>query len=121
MNNHSESGTKPESPACQLWGLKRAITPCFGARLVQEGNRVHFLADRAGFNGAFSDNDALRLDQAFPLMLKQLELMLTSSELNPRYQHCVTLYHNGFTCEADTLGSCGYVYIAIYPEQTEPH
>ena len=35
-------------------------------------------------------------------------------------QHCVTLYHNGLTCEADTLGSCGYVYIAIYPEQTEP-
>ncbi|HBW2201282.1 TPA: type IV toxin-antitoxin system YeeU family antitoxin, partial [Klebsiella pneumoniae] len=25
--------------------------------------------------------------------------------------------HNGFTCEADTLGSCGYVYIAVYPTQ----
>ncbi|EML0564713.1 type IV toxin-antitoxin system YeeU family antitoxin [Citrobacter freundii] len=120
MNNHSESGTKPENPACEQWGLKRAITPCFGARLVQEGNRLHFLADRAGFNGAFSDGDALRLDQAFPLILKQLELMHISDELNPRYQHCVTLYHNGLTCEADTLGSCGYVYIAIYPEQTEP-
>ncbi|MXD08342.1 type IV toxin-antitoxin system YeeU family antitoxin, partial [Escherichia coli] len=23
----------------------------------------------------------------------------------------------GFTCEADILGSCGYVYIAIYPTQ----
>ncbi|WP_204082194.1 type IV toxin-antitoxin system YeeU family antitoxin, partial [Escherichia coli] len=22
------------------------------------------------------------------------------------------------TCEADTLGSCGYVYIAIYPTQS---
>lgn len=120
MNNHSESGTKPENLACEQWGLKRAITPCFGARLVQEGNRLHFLADRAGFNGAFSDGDALRLDQAFPLILKQLELMHISDELNPRYQHCVTLYHNGLTCEADTLGSCGYVYIAIYPEQTEP-
>ncbi len=42
MNNHSESGTKPENPACQQWGLKCAITPCFGARLVQEGNRLHF-------------------------------------------------------------------------------
>ncbi|MCP6198873.1 type IV toxin-antitoxin system YeeU family antitoxin, partial [Klebsiella pneumoniae] len=28
-----------------------------------------------------------------------------------------TLYHNAFTCEADTLGSCGYVYIVIYPTQ----
>ncbi|MEW9220355.1 type IV toxin-antitoxin system YeeU family antitoxin, partial [Klebsiella pneumoniae] len=26
-------------------------------------------------------------------------------------------YHNGFTCEADTLGSYGYVYIAVYPTQ----
>ncbi|EGE7877465.1 type IV toxin-antitoxin system YeeU family antitoxin [Klebsiella oxytoca] len=117
MNNHSESGTKPENPPCQQWGLQSTIRPCFGARLVQEGNRVHFLADRAGFNGAFSDKDALRLDQAFPLILKQLELMLTSGELNPQYQHCVTLYHNGLTCEADTLGSCGYVYIAVYPTQ----
>lgn len=117
MNNRSESGTKPENPTCPHWGLVRAITPCFGARLVQEGNRVHFLADRAGFNGAFSDEDALSLDQAFPLILIQLELMLISGELNPRYQHCVTLYHNGLTCEADTLGSCGYVYIAVYPTQ----
>lgn len=117
MNNHSESGTKPENPACPQWGLKRTNTPCFGARLVQESNRLHFLADRAGFNSVFSDDDALHLDQAFPLILKQLELMLTSGELSPRHQHCVMLYHNGLTCEADTLGSCGYVYIAIYPTQ----
>ena len=117
MNNHSDPGTKPENPTCQQWGLKRAITPCFGARLVQEGSRVHFLADRAGFNGAFSDDDALHLDQAFTLILTQLELMLTSGELSSRHQHCVTLYHNGLTCEADTLGSCGYVYIAVYPTQ----
>ncbi|EKN3717771.1 type IV toxin-antitoxin system YeeU family antitoxin, partial [Yersinia enterocolitica] len=35
-----------------------------------------------------------------------------------RHAHCVTLYLNSFTCEADTLGSCGYVYIAIYPTQS---
>ncbi|CFQ61111.1 YagBYeeUYfjZ family protein [Yersinia enterocolitica] len=44
-----------------------------------------------------------------------LELMLLSGELNPRYQHCVTLYRNGLICEADSLGSQGYVYLAIYP------
>jgi cytoskeleton bundling-enhancing protein CbeA-like protein len=120
MNNHSVSGTTPEDTSSQQWGLKRSVTPCFGARLVQEGNRLHFIADRAGFSGAFSDNDGLRLDQAFPLMLKKLELMLISGELNPRHQHCVTLHHNGLTCEADTRGSCGYVYIAVYPDQTEP-
>ncbi|EKC2244179.1 type IV toxin-antitoxin system YeeU family antitoxin [Salmonella enterica] len=27
----------------------------------------------------------------------------------------VTLHPDSFVCEADTLGSCGYVYLAIYP------
>lgn len=97
------------------WGLKRNITPCFGARLVQEGNRLHYLADRAGINGTFSTADLCHLDQAFPVLMKQMELMLTSGELTPCHQHCVTLYAKGLTCEADSLGSCGYVYIAIYP------
>ncbi|EFB1821570.1 type IV toxin-antitoxin system YeeU family antitoxin [Escherichia coli] len=78
------------------------MTPCFGARLVQEGNQLHYLADRAGIRGQFSDADAYHLDQAFPLLMKQLELMLTSGELNPRHQHTVTLYARGLTCEADT-------------------
>nr|WP_329884027.1 type IV toxin-antitoxin system YeeU family antitoxin [Pseudomonas aeruginosa] len=72
-------------------------------------------ADRAGIRGRFSDADAYHPDQAFPLLMKQLELMLTSGELNPRHQHTVTLYAKGLTCEADTLGSCGYVYLAFYP------
>ena len=29
------------------WDLQRDITPRLGARLVQEGNRLHYLADRA--------------------------------------------------------------------------
>ncbi|WP_192968331.1 type IV toxin-antitoxin system YeeU family antitoxin, partial [Escherichia coli] len=70
---------------------------------------------RAGIRGRFSDADAYHLDQAFPLLMKQLELMLTSGELSPRHQHTVTLYARGLTCEADTLGSCGYVYLAVYP------
>ena len=97
------------------WGLKRNITPCFGVRLVQEGNRLHYLADRASITGNFSDADLRHLDQAFPLLMKQLELMLVSGELNPRYQHGVTLYAKGLTCDADSLGSHGYVYLAIYP------
>lgn len=101
----------------QQWGLTCSKTPCFGAMLVQEGNRLHFLADRAGFTGDFSDDEVLRLDQAFPLIMKQLEQMLSASELNPRQQQRVTLHHNGLTCQADTLGSHGYVYIAIYSTQ----
>ncbi|EHY4533822.1 type IV toxin-antitoxin system YeeU family antitoxin [Escherichia coli] len=97
------------------WGLPCTVTPCFGACLVQEGNWLHYLADRAGIRGRFSDADANHLDQTFPLLMKQLELMLTSGELNPRHQHTVTLYAKGLTCEADTLDSCGYVYLAVYP------
>ncbi|EJH0006832.1 type IV toxin-antitoxin system YeeU family antitoxin, partial [Escherichia coli] len=78
-------------------------------------NRLHYLTDRAGIRGRFSDADANHLDQAFPLLMKQLELMLTSSELNPHRQNTVTLYVKGLTCHADTLGSCGYVYLAVYP------
>lgn len=97
------------------WGLQRDITPRLGARLVQEGNRLHFLADRASIAGKFSDDECLKLDMEFPHFISQMESMLTTGEMNPRHAHCVTLYHTGFTCEADTLGSCGYVYIAVYP------
>lgn len=108
--------TQPTAvPAGPQWGLIRDISPCFGARLVQEGNRLHYLADRAGFRGEFSAEDALRLDQAFPLILKQLERTLVSGGLNPGRQQRVTLHHNGLTCDADTLGSHGYVYLSIYP------
>ncbi|EDC1399177.1 type IV toxin-antitoxin system YeeU family antitoxin [Salmonella enterica] len=101
--------------ASPWWGLNRPVAPLFGARLVQEDSQLHYLADRAAVAGKFSAAHLRQIDQAFPLLLKQLELMLLSGELNPRHQHCVTLYHNGLVCEADTLASCGYVYLAIYP------
>jgi len=97
------------------WGLKRSITPRFGARLVQEGNRLHYLANRAGIVGEFSEEQIDRINQSFPQMIGMLEHLLTTGELNPRQQHCVTIYHNNLNCEADTLGSHGYVYIAVYP------
>ncbi|MBI0552198.1 type IV toxin-antitoxin system YeeU family antitoxin [Pectobacterium parmentieri] len=97
------------------WGLKRAVTPRFGARLVQEGNRLHYMADRASFIGTFSKTEAQSLECCFPELIKLLEQKLRTGELNPRQQGCITLHCNKWTCEADTLGSFGYVYIAIYP------
>lgn len=107
--------TDSENDSFLKWGLNCNVTPCFGARLVQEGNRLHYLADRASITGKFSEAECLKLDLAFPHFISQMESMLTTGEINPCHAHCVTLYHNGFTCEADTLGSCGYVYIAVYP------
>ncbi|EHA0102672.1 type IV toxin-antitoxin system YeeU family antitoxin, partial [Escherichia coli] len=87
------------------WGLNRPGSPQFSARLVQEGKRLHYLADRAGITGAFNEEECHQLNAAFPHFVKQMELMLLSGELNPRHAYRVTLYHNELTCEADTLGS----------------
>ncbi|HCM9657735.1 TPA: type IV toxin-antitoxin system YeeU family antitoxin [Citrobacter freundii] len=96
------------------WGQLSDITPRFGARLVQEGNRLHYLADRAGLTGSFSPEQLQKLDQVFPVFIEQLEIMLRSGELNPRQQHQVTIQLTDLTCIADTRGSCGYVYLTIY-------
>ncbi|HAT1608136.1 TPA: type IV toxin-antitoxin system YeeU family antitoxin [Serratia liquefaciens] len=100
-----------------LWGLQSDITPRFGARLVQEGDRLYYLADRAGLTGSFSPEQLQKLDQAFPLFVEQLEDMLRAGELNPHQQRQVNIQLASLTCIADTRGSCGYVYISIYPTQ----
>lgn len=97
------------------WGVQSDITPRFGARLVQEGNHLHYLADRAGLMGEFTPKQLQKLDQAFPLFISQLEAMLRSGEINPQQQHQVTIQLASLTCIADTRGSSGYVYISIYP------
>ncbi|CQH53410.1 type IV toxin-antitoxin system YeeU family antitoxin [Yersinia frederiksenii] len=99
------------------WGLQSDIIPRFGVRLVQEGNRLHYLVDRAGLTGSFSPEQLQKLDQAFPLFIEQLENLLCSGELNPRQQHQVTIQLASLTGIADTRGSWGYVYISIYPTQ----
>jgi cytoskeleton bundling-enhancing protein CbeA-like protein len=68
------------SIATPAWGLKRNVTPQFGARLVQEGDRLHFLADRADISGEFSDAQVSDLNNAFPQFINHLELMLLSGE-----------------------------------------
>ena len=101
----------------QEWGLQSDITPCFGARLVQEGYRLHYLADRAGLTGSFSPEQLQQLEWTFSLFIEQMEGMLHSGELSPHQQHQVTIQLAGLTCIADTRASCGYVYISIYPTQ----
>ncbi|WP_173674904.1 type IV toxin-antitoxin system YeeU family antitoxin, partial [Escherichia coli] len=46
---------------------------------------------------------------------RQMESILLSGELDPRRAKGITLQVEWLICEANTLGSCGYVYIAIYP------
>lgn len=117
-DNHANLNTHEDGIPSPVWGLQRDITPRLGARLVQQGNHLHFLADRAGFVGTFSPDTVQTLEVAFAALLTKLEAQLQSGALDPRRQHCVTVQHAGFTCEADTLGSYGHVYLAVY--QTTP-
>lgn len=102
------------SPA-QVWGLRHDIKPSFGARLVQEGCRLHYLADRSNMQGALTSEQAAALEQLFPLFIESLESLLRIGELKPARQHLARVSFGGFTCEADTRASCGYVYITMYP------
>ena len=100
------------------WGLPRSMTPRFSARLIQSGCHLDFLADRAGLIGEWTTDALQQLEQSFPEFIKQLEGTLRTGELDPQKQHCVILACNGLRCEADTLGSYGYVYLVIYPTST---
>ncbi|MFM5567281.1 type IV toxin-antitoxin system YeeU family antitoxin [Aeromonas veronii] len=114
---------QPEAPALTplpsiSWGLPRDISPRFGARLIQSHYRLDFLSDRASLIGDWSEVQIAKLDLAFPEIIKVLEAKLLTGELDAQRQHCITIQHGGFTCEADTLGSHGYVYVALYPTIT---
>ncbi len=98
-------------------GATKRYHPTIWRKISSEGNRLYYLADRAGLTGDFTPQQLQKLDQAFPLFISQLEAMLRSGELNPHQQHQVTIQLASLTCIADTRGSCGYVYISIYPSQ----
>ena len=97
------------------WGLPHNMTPRFGARLIQEHHRLHFLSDRASLVGEWQEEAIDRLEAALPTIIKELEAKLLTGELDAQRQQRITIQHGGFTCEADTLGSHGYVYLVIYP------
>ncbi|WP_337075878.1 type IV toxin-antitoxin system YeeU family antitoxin [Aeromonas veronii] len=113
----SQQPTTPDQPTriFAQWGLPHTVTPRFGTRLIQSRYRLDFLSDRASLIGEWSEAQIDELDQAFPEIIKALEAKLLTGELDAQRQHCITIQHGGFTCEADTLGSYGYVYLAIYP------
>ena len=116
-NTNKPHPAVPEQPTqiFAQWGLPHTVTPRFGARLIQEHHRLHFLSDRASLIGEWAEEAINRLEAAFPAIIKELESKLLTGELDARCQQRITVNHSGFTCEADTLGSQGYVYIAIYP------
>lgn len=116
-NTQDQQPAAPDQPTriFAQWGLSHTVTPRFGARLIQEHHRLHFLSDRASLIGEWEEEAIDRLEDVFPAIIKKLEARLLTGELDARCQQRITIQHSGFTCEADTLGSHGYVYLAIYP------
>lgn len=112
--HNSELQVPAQAPSIS-WGLPRDISPRFGARLIQSRYRLDFLSDRASLIGDWSEVLIAKLDQAFPEIIKALEAKLLTGELDAQRQHCITVQHGCFTCEADSLGSHGYIYICIHP------
>ncbi|MGU5690432.1 type IV toxin-antitoxin system YeeU family antitoxin [Aeromonas caviae] len=119
-HTNNQHPVAPDQPARIFvqWGLPHTVTPRFGARLIQSRYRLDFLSDRASLNGEWSEVQIAKLDLAFPEIIKALEAKLLTGELDAQRQHCITIQHGGFTCEADTLGSHGYVYICIYSAES---
>lgn len=104
-----------ETTSTPVWGLQYDVFPSFGARLVQEGDRLYYLADRAGIYGEFTPEQLQILEAVFPKFIKQMETALRTGALNPREARRFTTALRGITCEADTCGSFGYVYLSLYP------
>ena len=102
------------------WGLPRKVSPRFGARLILRGLHLDYLNDRASFVGEFSPEVRKRFNHAFPKLVKQLERLVVTGEIDATEQQCVTIEYDDFTCEADTLGSHGYLYIAVYQTGDKP-
>lgn len=120
INTNDQQPAAPDQPTriFAQWGLHHTVTPRFGARLIQEHHRLHFLSDRASLVGEWAEVAIDQLEMTFPAIIKELEAKLLSGELDAQRQHCITIQHGCFTCEADTLGSHGYVYVALYPTIT---
>lgn len=107
----------PQQTDIVTWGLRSDITPSLGARLVQERNTLHYLDDRACLVGTFTPVQQRALSRTFPRFIKDMEAALRTGKLNPREPRRFIVTRNGLTCESDTNGSFGYVYLTIYPEK----
>jgi cytoskeleton bundling-enhancing protein CbeA-like protein len=116
-NTNDKHPVAPDQPTriFTQWGLPHTVTPRFGARLIQEHHRLHFLSDRTSLVGEWAEEAIDQLETAFSEIIKALETKLLTGELDAQRQQRITIQHGGFTCEADTLGSHGYLYICIYP------
>jgi cytoskeleton bundling-enhancing protein CbeA-like protein len=102
------------------WGLQHDITPRLGARLIQQGARLHFLGDRAGCIGIFDPEVAQALELAFPVLVERLETLLRSGELDPRRQNFVAAQPAGLPVEPILRAVLAMCIIMVYQAVRSP-
>jgi len=89
-------------------------TPLWGSSYSGASSLALFVRPSLTDRREWAEEAIDQLEIAFPSIIKELEGKLLTGELDARRQQRIALQHAGFTCEADTLGSHGYVYICIY-------
>ena len=97
------------------WGLRHDITPALVPAWSRRETACITWGDRAGLYGTFSAMQLRALDRSFPAFIRRMESALRSGELDPHKAHTLRRQKEGLICEADTRGSCGYVYVSVYP------
>ncbi|HEH9419601.1 TPA: type IV toxin-antitoxin system YeeU family antitoxin [Aeromonas sobria] len=113
-NSQPLADPDPSTRIFAEWELPHTVTPRFSARLIQEHHRLHFLPDRASLVGEWAEAAIDQLEASFPTIIKELESKLLTGELDAQRQQWAKFDYKEFICEADSLASHGYIYIAIY-------
>jgi hypothetical protein len=83
------------------------------------GDTSSFSGGPCGISGTFNEEEALRLDQAFPLVMKQLELMLTTGELIRAISIASRCIMQRTTCKLTLWLSC-YAFIVFILRHLQP-
>lgn len=119
--------TTTASLAPLVWGLQPppGTSVAWGARAISDHGALDLLYDRQSAVGSKADKQRLQvaLDRLLPLAREEWRSRYQRGEVRSDEERRVVLVNDGeWTVEADTRGSCGYVYLVAYakPSAAEP-
>lgn len=98
-------------------GLPTDATTAWGARGIIQNGTVRFLADRKAWLGEAADKERLStwLDSNFPAIIKRVEDLIATGEIDGREQNDVVLAQDDEACcRANTNASGGYLYVVAF-------
>jgi cytoskeleton bundling-enhancing protein CbeA-like protein len=109
------------------WGLQPppGTTVAWGARAISDHGALDLLYDRQSAVGTKPERKRLQaaMNALLPLAREAWRAKYRAGEVRPDEALRVTIAEgDGWVVEADTRGSCGYVYLVAYatPSAAEP-